>query len=168
MTHCKGHTLIEVLIIIGLVALLALAASPFTGAWVRSADIVKVQGDLTQAVGRAKSIAQRNAIGSLNASPVAAICIAADNTLTLRQATPAGANPAELPDCNPVAGTQVWSTTLDRDVRVTVGDPPVAVSCVCFDNKGLLTSAAQCAGCTTNSTVTLTAAGTENDTVQIY
>ncbi len=153
-----GFSLIELMMILAIMALLATAAAPLTGGWVKDADLTKVRGSLTQAVGRAKAASLRNFRGAQSNAPVAAICIA-NNTVTVREGTSANA-----PSCSSNTGTVVWQDPLDSDVTITSGGS--AVSCLCFDNRGLLTNNA-CTGCSTTGSLTLTA-GSHNDTLTIY
>lgn len=154
-----GFTLVELLIVVAILAFLTLAAAPLSGAWVQDADLLKVEGEFTQAIGRAKASALRNQRAALASEPVTAICVSNTKVLTVLEGTQATA-----PNCGTPAGTQLWTAQLDSDVSVTSSGN--AVSCMCFDNRGLLTTSS-CAGCLTQSTFTLSA-GSKNETVYIY
>lgn len=159
MKRQLGFTLVELMIVIAVLAFLILATVPLTGAWVQSADVTEVHGDFTEAVGRAKAAAMRNSPAITGNNPVTAICISNTKVLSVLEN-----NGANTPNCTANTGKKLWSTQLDTDVNFTSAG--AAVSCMCFDNKGLLTTQA-CAGClsVTNFTV---ASGSENDTVYIY
>lgn len=147
---------------IGLIALLALAASPLSGMWISDANAQKVEGDLVQAIGRAKAIALRNPTGTINRDPVAAVCLNADRSLTVLQST---ANTP--PDCAANKGEQIWSTRLGEDVTVTTLNPAGNLSCLCFDNKAALTQE-KCLACSTTTTFTLVTRGKARDPISIY
>ncbi len=154
----RGFSLVELMIILAITALLATAAAPLTSGWVRDAELTEVRGSLTQAFGRAKAASLRNFRGAQSNAPVAAICLA-NNTVTVREGTSTNA-----PSCSANTGTLVWQNPLDSNVTITSSGS--AVSCLCFDNRGLLTNNA-CASCSTAGTLTLTA-GSQNDTLTIY
>ena len=158
MRKAQGFSLIELMIVIAILAFLVLAAAPLSGAWVQDADLHEVEGSLTQAVGRAKAAALRNYAAAENNQPVTAICIA-NNTVSVRERTASAA-----PDCATPAGTLLWQDAIDEDVSIKANT--VAVSCMCFNNRGFLTSDS-CAGCNTLSTLTLTA-GSKNVSVTIH
>lgn len=148
----RGFTLIEVLIVIAIFALIILVAAPLSGYWVRDANRLEVEGQLTQATGRAKAAALRNYMAATGESPVTVICLSATNLLTVREGTAGVA-----PDCDPVTGTQLWQTQLSQNVTVQSGG--ANFSCLCFNNKGALTSNSTCNVCSTSNELTLTAGG---------
>ncbi len=153
--HQRGLTLIELMMVITLLAILIVAAAPLSGLWVREADITGAGGELTQAVGHAKAAALRNRIGATANNPVSAICIT-NNTLTVRQ----GSGNTAVNCTAPGAGDTLWSTQLDTDV--TIESASVAVSCVCFDNKGYFTTQGNCGGCLMTDAVQVTANGVDD------
>lgn len=164
----RGFNLIELMIIIAILATLAVAAVPLGGAWVQDADLIEVEGDLTSAIGRAKSSSLRNATAVTGGNPVSAICISDTNMVTILNANGAG-----TPDCVAGTGDQVWQAQLDSDVEIfetnlaDLEDPVNDISCVCFNNKGLLTQAAPCQACSVTSTITLMA-GRKDAHIEIY
>lgn len=160
-----GMTLIEMMIVVLLIGLLALAASPFSSAWVKSADVSKTLAALEQAVGSAKATALRNATAVQGDVAASALCLA-DNKLQL-VTTVAGA--AEI-NCNAVAADAVlWSTAIPQGVDIKWGELGVSDwTCSCFTNKGLLSAtAANCNTCATNLTFTVSS-GAESETLNIY
>lgn len=161
MKQHSGFTLIEIMIVIALIAFLALTVSPIGGSWVRSADVQKTEGNLTEAIGRAKAGALRNPSGVVGELPVTAICIS-DNLVVLQSTDN---NP---PNCTGLVGRQLWRTTLDAGVQITASSTSTeAISCACFNNKGLLSSSDTCSSCASNTTFYLSA-GSKNATVSIH
>lgn len=157
-----GVTLIEMMIVVLLIGLLALAASPFTSGWVKSADVTKTLAALEQAVGSAKATALRNATAVQGDTAASALCFA-DNNLRLVSAVAGGAaiNCAAVP-----ANAVLWSSAIPQGIEIKLG--VADWSCSCFTNKGLLTStAANCNACGTNLTFTVSS-GAESETLNIY
>lgn len=157
-----GMTLIEVMIVVLLIGLLSLAASPFTGAWISGSDVSKTLAALEQAVGSAKSAALRNEAGVLGDVTASALCL---NDSQLQLVTAAAGSSAV--NCSAVApATVLWSTTIPQSVDIQLGNADW--TCSCFTNKGLLSStAANCGTCGTNLTFTVTS-GVESETLSLY
>ena len=155
-------TLIEVMIVVLLIGLLSLAASPFTSAWVKSSDVSKTLAALEQAVGSAKATALRNQAGVQGNTTAGALCL---NDRTLQLVTAVAGEGAV--NCNAVpAAAVLWSTQLPESVSIKLG--AADWTCSCFTNKGLLSSAAvNCNSCGTNLTFTVTS-GAESETLSLY
>lgn len=68
-----GLTLIELLIVLLIVGLLALVATPFASSWGASADLHTAAGQLDQAYDHARAVALRNESGVLGDDPAARI-----------------------------------------------------------------------------------------------
>lgn len=149
----KGFTLVETMIIITIVGLLVMAAAPLTGSWIQDANISQTEGNLSQAVARAKSLALRNEGGAFGGEPVAAICISNTQKLTLLQH-----NGTHAPSCIGPVGDLMWEVQLNINVKIyevisnTVNT--ATVGCMCFDNQGLMTQN-QCAVCASGITFKL-------------
>lgn len=161
MRHNRGFTLIEVLIVIAILAAVILLAAPLTGSWTADASIQESEGQLKEAIGRAKSIAQRNQMMAVGETPVAAICISDTKALTVRKG---GENTPPSCAVNP-AGTQVWQAQISQKVAVKNGVN--TVSCICFNNKGLISTAGNCAACTSSTELNL-AVGNQSETFNIF
>lgn len=160
MKKQRGFTLIELMITLGLLAFLVLAAAPLTGEWMRGADVQRAEGDFTQAIGRAKASALRNYASSTESNPSAAVCLSGSKALTVLE----GVAGTDL-NCTGSIGSTLWNAQIDSHVSVKAGVNDF--SCVCFDNKGSLTTAGNCASCLTTTELTFSA-GNQVETVTIF
>lgn len=158
----SGFTLIEVLIVIAIFAMIILVGAPLTGAWVTDANRLETEGQLTQAMGRAKAAALRNYMAATGDTPVTAICLADDHILTVLEGAPGTPSPTS-PDCSSATGTQLWRAKLHPKIVVKLNSE--AFSCVYFDNKG--TPIKDCASTISTLEFTLTAGG-ETEPVALY
>ena len=68
-----GLTLIELAIVLLIVGLLALVATPFTSSWGANTDLHSAAGQLDQAYAHARAVALRNESGVLGDAPAARI-----------------------------------------------------------------------------------------------
>lgn len=165
----QGFSLIELMITVALIALLALMGTSLSGGWVKSADRLEAEGDLTQALGRAQAAALRNAMGASGNTAVAAVCLSNTNVLTVLEGIPpvTTSTPAVAaipPNCATPTGKQLWQTQVDTDVVITHNT--TAFTCGCFNNTGLFTTTG-CTGCITTPTFELTTGGS-NEVVALY
>jgi prepilin-type N-terminal cleavage/methylation domain-containing protein len=155
----RGFTLIEVMIVVAIFALIVLVAAPLSGGWIRESDLVTAEAQLTEAIGRAKAAALRNGRAATDENPVAAVCRSDSNLLTVIEGTAAAA-----PSCAPT-GNQIWQAQLSSHVTVEVDSSNL--SCLCFSNKGQLTTAGACGSCSTSTNFTLNA-GSHTTNVAVY
>lgn len=151
--------MVEVMVVLAVMAILLVAVMPAGTYWVGNAKIASAEGNLNHAVGRAKSAAFRNQRVAANQEPVVAVCISESNTLSVLEGTV-----ANTPDCANNVGSLLWSATLDAAVSVTNNGN--AVSCMCFNNLGMLTTNS-CTGCLSQSILSL-ATNDFDETVYIY
>jgi len=158
----RGFTLIEVLIVIAILGLLILVAAPLSGGWVRSANVLETEAQLTQAFGKAKAAALRNNRAATGDSPASAVCLT-NNVLTVREGTSTAA-----PSCGATpTGTQLWQIQVSEHVTVKLGSATGAnFSCLCLNNKGQPTTNA-CTGCATSINFHLSA-GSETQNVALF
>lgn len=149
----SGFTLIEVMIVVSIIALIVLVAAPLSGHWVTDANRLEAEGQLNQAVGRAKASALRNYMGATEKSAVTAICLSSDNVITVLEGTPG--TPPVSPVCSSNTGTQLWRGKLHANIKVKADTADF--SCMCFDNRAMPTDS--CATCSTSTQFSLTAGG---------
>lgn len=170
MKH-RGFTLIEVLIVIAIFAVIILVAAPLSGYWVTDANRLETEGQLNQAISRAKAAALRNYMGATSekdpatdeVAPVAAMCLSDANLLTIRQGTPG--SPPTAPSCDTATGTQLWQAQLHKNI--TVQSNSADFVCMCFDNRGVPTKGGSCSSCTVSMDFSLIAGG-ETEPVALY
>lgn len=142
----NGYTLIEILITIALISILAFAAIPITGQWIKGAKVEETGAQLIEALGRAKASGLRNTAGKTSTGVVAKVCIDTTNdTLKVMEST-------SSTEAGCSAGTQLWQATLDSNITVS-NSSSSAISCLCTNNKGQLIDAGSCSSCYTGETV---------------
>lgn len=149
----KGFSLIELMIVVLLIGILAVVAGPLTSGWVNSSRIVETQGLLEQAVGQARSSAQRNPGNLGRADAASALCLNDEGAL---QVVESEGNPAS---CGEDQGNVAWSSQVPATVQTAGAD----FTCLLFNNRGRVLSDAPCSN---QLTFDLTAGG-ENETISI-
>lgn len=163
-----GLTLVEMMIVVLLIGLLALMASPLTGSWVNGARVGETLAAMEQAVGQAKAAALRNPAATQGAQAASAICLSADGVLSVKPAKPAAPSVAAEPaNCDAGGPTALWSTRLPSGVEIKIGTTE-AWSCSCFTNKALLTKSGIACGLCGDSLKFTISSGTEVDTHEFY
>lgn len=160
-----GLTLIEMMIVVLLIGLLALLATPLASGWIDSARFGEAKGAVEQAVGHAKAAALRNEAAMQTTSAASKICLSDTGLLSVHSATPvAGATAAEAAKCD--AASADWSIQLPPKVAIKVDG--AVWECSCFTNTALLTKeSANCADCGTSLTFNIKS-GSEDEPVTIY
>lgn len=142
-----GFTLIEALIVIAVSSILIAITLPLASFWLERADLSAAKGEMSHGFGKAISAALRNEQALSSAEPAAAMCISADNQLSVLQATSSA-----LPNCAAGTGESIWSASLPDSI--TISNNGNDVSCLCFNPTGLLTNNS-CASCNVESIVDL-------------
>lgn len=129
MSREQGFSLIELIITLAVLGILLMVGVPLTRAWSDSAYQREAAGLLQQGISRAKATALRNKGGAQNTSPAAILCLS-ESKLTVR----------ELGSCS--AGDILWSVALPSSATVTAQKKNL--SCVAFDNRGLVVEGTSC------------------------
>lgn len=151
-----GVSLIEMMVVLLIIGLLAVAASPFTSAWVQGAEVNKTLALLEQAVGGAKANALRNPTGIQGQDAASALCLSGRDL----RLVPA----ASLANCP--AAVALWSAQVPANVTIKVADADW--SCSCFTNRGLLATTDDNCGACAGSLAFTVAAGSESETLTMY
>ena len=154
-----AFTLVELMVVIAIMSILTVISIPAGYYWVGNSRIANVTGNLTEAVGRAKNAALRNEHGVSGPDPVAIICISDTSELSILEGTATA-----VPVCENNIGLQTW--TAELDAKVTISNSGSDVTCICFNNLGLLTTTL-CAVCLTQPTINL-ATNNLDETIFIY
>lgn len=159
MINDRGFTLIELMVVITLIGFLGGIAVPLGSQWATNSRLATAQGELTQAIGRAKAVALKNHQVAFFDGARAAICITANNDLTVLESTATSA-----PDCSTAAGTPIWTASVNENVSITSDD--IAVACLCYDRLGLQTTVG-CGGCLSSPAIEITT-GSKTQTLYAY
>lgn len=134
-----GFTLIELMIAIAIMALLLLAAAPFTQSWVDGTRQVRARSNLLEAVGQARALAMRNpqALTAAEAAQGAAAVVYDSATHTLC-VVPRNADGTAWNMC----GTGHWRGQIANpaDLSLASGADEDAAEFVCaaYDTRGVL------------------------------
>lgn len=124
----KGFTLIEVMVVIGLVAFLLTLGVPLAREWVQSAHQREAAGTLSEALGRAKALALRNPQGLTDQTlPAAAVCMTAGKLAVV----PATAQKITC-DTKPE-----WTRPLPPDASIVVTLTNIPFQCVAYNERGV-------------------------------
>jgi prepilin-type N-terminal cleavage/methylation domain-containing protein len=133
-----GVTLVELMIVLLIVGLIAVAASPFTSDWVKDARVAESASALEEAIGRAKAIAMRNTAKITgDEKPASRICFSNSKISLVVPANSTQDLTCEL--------TPVWTTTVSDVVSIKESD--LDWGCSCFNNRGLVVNKNICNTC---------------------
>ncbi|WP_039917351.1 prepilin-type N-terminal cleavage/methylation domain-containing protein [Cellvibrio mixtus] len=161
----QGVTLVELMIVLLIIGLIAVAASPFTSAWVKDAKVSEGASAVEEAIGRAKAAALRNTARVTGDKPASRVCFSSSEVKVVVPATPTQEVKCDL--------TPVWTAKLSDVVTVKTfkdkDDTPSTWSCSCFNNKGLaITDSANCNECSTNLNFKFGHTGVDSDERSFY
>lgn len=156
----SGITLVEMLIVLLIIGLLAIAASPFTSGWVKDARVAEGAAALEEAIGRAKAAAMRNSSRVTGDSPASLLCLSSTKT-KINLIVPA--NSAQVLTCDL---TPAWSVNLSGIVTIKVEN--LDWVCSCFNNKGLIIKPTACNTCSASLQFQFFHTGVERETHNFY
>ena len=141
----QGHTLLELVTVLGIMSILTAVAIPAGAFWIDKAKISDASGEFQQAMGIAFSAAIRNEYAIATTDPIAVLCLSSE-----RQIRVLTANGSELPNCSASTGTQIWSSAIPEQVSITADNSEF--SCLCLNSTVIQTNL-NCIGCFTGSEV---------------
>jgi prepilin-type N-terminal cleavage/methylation domain-containing protein len=127
-----GVTLIELMVTLVILALLLLAALPFTSSWVYSARVNDGKAKVIEGYGLAKALALRNPTGAR--APAAAAGLRLDGLVLYV----CSGNPADTTTCGAGKSAVSWQAVLLENTTVSLG----GAQTLAMDNTGLPLSTA--------------------------
>lgn len=126
--NMQGFTLIEVMVVIGLVAFLMTLGVPLAREWVQSAHQREAKGALEEALGRAKALALRNPQGLTDQTlPAAAVCLTAGKLVVV-------SGSAQKTTCDAKAE---WTRPLPSDASIVLTQTNIPFQCVAYNERGV-------------------------------
>ena len=147
MNRASGFSLIEMMVVIAIVAILAVAGVALTSSWVKQAEITKTVTSLASAINLAKSTSIRNENGFTDNSTAAQICL---NQNILSVYKPASSTTAASCSSTAIYSFQIPSNVQIKDVSNTT------LNCIAFGHLG---DQKNTSPCTTDQVLTITNGG---------
>lgn len=123
----RGFTLVELMITLALIAIIAMAAVPYTASWIHAAQVQTTAANLEQAFAKAKALALRNPSGVTASAPAASVKLAGNIVIVCSGA-------AGDAGCSLGGGNMVWQGNVTDGVAIQSGG--AALSSIVFDNSG--------------------------------
>lgn len=166
----RGFTLIELMLVVLIIGLMVLVASPFTSAWSNSASVTKYEGVINYAISLAKTAAQRNEAGVDRAGQVTALCVSAGNDrLYVEQASVVAGVIVEA-DCT-LSSEIIYQADLPSNLTVTQDDDTAFEMSdgdgLCFNNRGLQVITAVADSCNASTGLKITV-GNESADIEYF
>jgi len=156
----QGVTLVELMVVVAIFGLLALAGLSFTGNWANSNRVFDGENLLSQAFNYGKAASLRNQDGVTTDTPAAIIC-SQNNELSVR-GIDSGVSEASCTSDN-----VIWKAAIHERLSITDKDNNVSFSCACLNNRGRLTvQGTACTACSTGLTFEI-ASGGESETLTL-
>ncbi|KJS04369.1 MAG: hypothetical protein VR73_14585 [Gammaproteobacteria bacterium BRH_c0] len=123
----KGFTLIELMITVALIAILAMAAVPFTASWLHATQVQTAGANLEQAFAKAKALALRNPAGVTGSDSAASVKLSG-STVIVCAGAPGDAG------CVVGGGAVAWQGDVTGGVTIQLAG--AALTSIVFDNSG--------------------------------
>lgn len=161
MRRQQGVTLIELMVVVLLLGLLALASSSLTSHWGYEAKVTETLGLMEQAVGQARSAALRNPAAIRGDNPASMLC---SDGSRVRLVLPTVA--VNNLSCSGTAPAEPWSGTLPGGIAVKESNS--AWACTCFSSKGLpFRSGSVCGSCSATLDFEISSTGNSGDPANV-
>ena len=149
----QGLTLVELMVVVAIFGLLALAGLSFTGSWANSNRVFDGENLLTQAFDYGKAAALRNPAGVTVGTPAAIIC-AQNNELSVRGID------SSTNEANCSSDNTVWKSAIPERLSIIDKGSGTSFSCACLNNRGRLTlQSTVCTTCSTSLTYEISSGG---------
>lgn len=132
-----GFTLVELMIVVGLLALLMMVGSSLTSSWVAGAQVNSAASSLKSAVYQARIAALRNTGNKNIDQPAASVCIDGDNVKVI-----AIANNTTTEVCESVYNRPIQK--MPYADGIVFKQNGAAISCMTFNPAGLVLSFPGC------------------------
>lgn len=156
----QGLTLVELMVVVAIFGLLALAGLSFTGNWANSNRVFDGENLLTQAFNYGKAASLRNQDGVTADTPAVIIC-AQNNELSVRGIDSNGN------EANCTSDNVIWRSAVHERLSIIDKSNDVSFSCACLNNRGRLTAQGNaCTACSSTLTYEITSGG-ESETLTL-
>jgi prepilin-type N-terminal cleavage/methylation domain-containing protein len=127
MNRASGFSLIEMMVVVAILGILAVAGTALTVNWVKQAEITKTVASLANAISLAKSISIRNERGFTDNSAASQICLNSNNILSVYKPTSTASA-----SCT---STSIYSYQIPANVQIKdVSSTPL--NCIAFGHLG--------------------------------
>lgn len=127
MNRASGFSLIEMMVVVAILGILAVAGTALTVNWVKQAEITKTVSSLANAISLAKSTSMRNERGFTDNSAASQICLNSNNILSVHKPTSSASA-----SCT---STSIYSFQIPANVQIK-DVSSTTLNCIAFGHLG--------------------------------